>query len=265
VAHVKGKKRWEVLLTRRQALCLGGILVASSWRGSRVAWGQGSSRTGQGSIVALEGEAWVDGKKAVLGGSVSEGELIKGAPEASLVLRFPDNSVLKLKGEFEFRVERWKDSSRFWSLIKGGLLTIVTRGNRYSLATPSVAVGIRGTVFYCEVIRRKSVSGTSGAVIPVMGKVPAPPPDATEYLCICNGEVTSSVPGKSEDKEIVSQYHSSFFVFPEKEGARLGSAFLWNHTNSEILDLGKHQEHPRHDMEWIYRGWRERSGTPGSY
>ena len=254
-----------MFLTRRQALWLGGILVASSWRGLSLAWGQGSSRSVQGSIVALEGEAWVDGRKAELGGSVSEGELIKGAPEASLVLRFPDNSVLKLKGEFEFRVDRGKGSSRFWSLIKGGLLAIMTRGSGYSLATPSVVLGIRGTVFYYEVIRRKSVSGTSGAVIPAMGKVPALPPDAEEYLCICNGQVTYSVPGKNEDKEIVSQYHSSFFVYPEREGARLGSAFLWNHTDSEILDLAKHQEHPRHDMEWIHRAWRERSGTPSSY
>jgi hypothetical protein len=67
---------------------------------------------------------------------------------------------VKLKGEFEFRVEMRK-SSRVWALIKGGLLAIVTRGSRYSLATPTAVLGVRGTVFYYEVIKPKSVCGAS--------------------------------------------------------------------------------------------------------
>jgi len=261
---VKGKKSWEVLLTRRQALRLGGILVASSWMGPNLAWVEGETREGRGIVVALEGSAWVDGRKARLGESVLEGEVVRGSPEASLVLRFTGNSLVKLKGEFEFLVDSGKSSS-VWALIKGGLLAIVTRGSRYSLATPTAVLGIRGTVFYYEVIRRKTLSGASGAVIPVMGKVPSPPPDATEYLCLCNGHMVPSSLEKEQGKEIISQYHTSFFVYPEKEGLRLVSAFLWNHTDREILDLAEHQEGPHHDMDWIYRGWRESSGTPGSY
>lgn len=261
---MKGKQIWEVHLSRRQALRLGGILVASSWRSPKFAWGEGVTRDDQGIIVALEGSAWVDGRKASLGESVLEGEVLKGTPEASLVLRFPDNSIVKLKGEFEFRVKMGQ-SSRVWVLIKGGLLAIVTRGSRYSLATPTAVLGVRGTVFYYEVIKPESVCGASGAVIPVMGRVPSPPPDATEYLCLCNGHVVPSSPAKDQGKEIVSQYHTSFFVYPEREGLGLVSAFLWNHTDREILDLAKHQEDPRHEMEWIYRAWRERSGRPGSY
>ena len=255
---------WKVILNRRQALRLGGILVASSLGGVNLAWGEGDTRDGQGTIVALEGSAWVDGRKALLGESVLEGEIVKGTPEGSLILRFPDNSILKLKGEFEFRVERGK-SSRGWSLIKGGLLAIVTMGSRYSLTTPTAVLGVRGTVFYYEVIQRMSLSSASGAVIPVMGKVPSPPPDAKEYLCLCNGQVVPSSPTIDRGKEIVSQYHNSFFVYPEREGLKLVSAFLWNHTDREILDLAKHQEQPRHDMEWIYRAWRERGEKPGSY
>jgi len=52
---VKGKKSWEVLLTRRQALRVGGILVASSWMGPNLAWGEGETREGRGIVVALEG------------------------------------------------------------------------------------------------------------------------------------------------------------------------------------------------------------------
>jgi hypothetical protein len=262
---VKVKEIRQMLLSRRQVVCLGGILLASSWwRGANLVWGKGETREGEGIIVALEGSVWVGGRKASLGESVLEGEVIKGTPEASLVLRFRDNSVVKLKGDFEFRVEIGK-SSRVWSLIKGGLLAIVTRGSRYSLATPTAVLGVRGTVLYYEVIKQKRLSGASGAVVPVMGKVPSPPPDAAEYLCLCNGHVVPSSPAKDEDKEIVSQYHASFFVYPERQGLRLVSAFLWNHTDSEILDLAKHQEQPPHDMEWIYRAWRERSGRPGSY
>ena len=258
------KKTCEVRLTRRQALRLGGILVASSWMGPNLAWGEAETREGRGIVVALEGSAWVDGRKARLGESVLEGEVVRGSPEASLVLRFTDNSLVKLKGEFEFLVDSGKSSS-VWALIKGGLLAIVTRGSRYSLATPTAVLGIRGTVFYYEVIRRKTLSRASGAVIPVMGKVPSPPPDATEYLCLCNGQVVPSSPTIDRGKEIVSQYHNSFFVYPEREGLKLVSAFLWNHTDREILDLAKHQEQPRHDMEWIYRAWRERGEKPGSY
>jgi hypothetical protein len=261
---VKEKKTWEVLLTRRQALRFGGILVASLWKGPHLAWGAGETRYGRGIIVALEGSAWVEGREAQLGESVLEGETVKGSPEASLVLRFPYNSLVKLKGEFEFEVDRGK-GSRVWALVKGGLLAIVTRGSRYSLVTPTAILGIRGTVFYYEVIRRKSLSGISGTVIPVMGRVPSPPPDAIEYLCLCNGHIAPSSLEEEKEKEIVSQYHTSFFVYLEREGVRLVSAFLWNHTDREILDLTKHQEDPRHDMDWIYQAWREKGGTPGSY
>lgn len=261
---MKSKKSREVLLTRRQALRLGGILVASSWLGPKLAWGEGQTREGGGTVVALEGLAWVNGREAHLGGSVLAGEVVKGAPEASVVLRFPDNSLVKLKGEFEFRVDGGESSS-FWALIKGALLAIVTKGSRYSLSTPTAVVGVRGTVFFHEVLRQKTLSGLSGAVIPAMGRAPSPPPDAAEYFCLCNGHAVPSSLERKQDKEIVSQYHTSFFVYPERDGLRLVPGFLWNHTDREILDLVKHQEGPQHDMEWIYRAWRERSGAPGSY
>jgi hypothetical protein len=261
---MKGKKGWEVLLTRRQALRLGGILVASSWMGLKPAWGEGGPRETRGIVVALEGSAWVEGRKVRLGESVLAGEVMKGAPDASVVLRFPDNSLAKLRGEFEFRVDEGENSS-VWALIKGALLAIVTKGSRYSLSTPTAVLGVRGTVFYHEVIRQKALSGGSGAVIPVMGRAPSPPPDATEYLCLCNGRAVPSSLERKQDEEIVSQYHTCFFVYPEREGLRLVPAFLWNHTDREILDLVKHQEGLHHDMEWIYRAWRGGSRTPSSY
>jgi len=264
VAKVKGKKSWEVLLTRRQALRLGGMLVASSWISPKLSWGGGETRDGRGIVVALEGWAWVEGRKLRLGESVLAGEILRGSPEASVVLRFTDNSLVKLKGEFEFRVDGSERSS-VWSLVKGALLAIVTKGSGHSLSTPTSVLGVRGTVFYHEVIRPKTLSGWAGAVIPVMGKAPSPPPDAAEYLCLCNGRAVPSSLERKQDKEIVSQYHTCFFVYPEKEGLRLVPGFVWNHTDKEILDLVKHQEGPHHDMDWIYRAWRERSGTPDSY
>ncbi len=261
---MKAKKSWEVLLTRRQALRLGGILVASSWTGLKLARGERETQEARAIVVALEGSAWVDGREARLGETVLEGEVIKGAPDASVVLRFLDNSLVKLKGESEFRVNRVENSS-VWALVKGALLAIVTKGSRYSLSTPTAVIGVRGTVFYHEVFRQTILSGGSAAVIPVMGRAPSPPPDAAEYLCLCNGRAVPSSLERRHDKEIVSDYHTSFFVYPEREGLRLVPAFLWNHTDREILDLVKHQEGPHHDMEWIYRAWRERSGAPGSY
>ena len=261
---MKGKKSGEVVLTRRQALRLGGILVASSWMGPKLAWGEEETREGGGTVVALEGSAWVDGREVRLGESVLVGEVVKGAPDASVVLWFQDNSLVKLKGEFEFRVDGGESSS-IWALVKGALLAIVMKGRRYSLSTPTAVIGLRGTVFFHEVLRQKVLSGGSGAVIPVMGRAPSPPPDAAEYFCLCNGRAVPSSSERKQDKEIVSQYHTSFFVYPDRDGLRLAPAFLWNHTDKEILDLVKHQKSPQHDMQWIYRAWRERGGAPGSY
>jgi hypothetical protein len=261
---MKNMKSWEVVLTRREALRLGGILVASSWMGPKLAEGEGETREGGGTVVALEGLAWVDGRGVRLGERVLAGEVVKGAPNASVVLRFPDNSLVKLKGEFEFRVGKAERSS-VWALIKGALLAIVMKKSRYSLSTPTAVLGVRGTVFFYEVLRKRALSRGSASVIPVMGRPPSPPPDAAEYFCLCNGSAVSSSLERKPDKEIVSQYHTSFFVYPERDGLRLVPAFLWNHTDREILDLVKHQESPQHDMEWIYRAWRESGGTPGTY
>ena len=127
--------------------CLGGV----------PAWAQGAGPT-IGHVLALRGEAWLDGQPLRPGDRLQAGATVRTGQPGRLRLRLEDGSVLVLSDATELRLEHWATSgggARQASLwLPLGLIGQTVRpqvGGSWQVRTPSAVTAVRGTEFLVEV------------------------------------------------------------------------------------------------------------------
>ncbi|WP_439439201.1 FecR family protein [Roseateles sp. DB2] len=136
-----------------------------------------------GEVLALKGEAWMDGHPLRPGERLQAGATVRTGQPGRLRLRFEDGSVLVLSDVTELRLERWSAAAgapRQASLwLQLGLIGQVVRpqnGGSWQVRTPSAVTAVRGTEFVVEVDAntKTAVHVQAGAVAVDSVGVPGP-------------------------------------------------------------------------------------------
>lgn len=239
-------------LTRRKIIHLGGQsfialgLVAGlpakiyglDWRGLLGV----KDPKGHGKVIALDGQASVDGETLKLNQRIANGQLIVAEEKARLLLSMPDGSVFQLSGPGKLRLEV-SDEGGLIQLLLGGLLGVVleNRQAQYLIQSPTATAGIKGTVFYRhrfapgEQLDQRFPKGTK------------------EYFCICNGEIEMrDALGQSTLVEDKAEHHSAHVIVESGGELALAQAkFLYGHGDREIDRVIERMGPKKHSRDWL--------------
>lgn len=207
---LQGRTEAEILWFRRR----GFLQAAAAWT---AAGGFGAAHAQQRSnVVALTGDALVNGRPLVPAGAVQTGDEIQTGPGSNLVFVI-GNSAFQVRQNSRLTVERG-DSITFVSvlrLVTGAVASVWGKGEQRRIVTPTLTAGIRGTGVYTEVL---------------------PEQQMRSYFCNCYGVVdVSAGPDRTTSRSV---YHQSFWGEVEPRGGRLLTpAKAINHTDEELEAL----------------------------
>lgn len=164
-------------------------------------------------VVQLTGDALVNGSRLMPSQTIQTGDEIQTGPGSNLVFVMGNSSFL-VRQNSRLTVERGAtlNTVSLLRLVTGAVASVWNKGGSKSIITPTLTAGIRGTGVYAE-------------VMPASG--------GRTYFCNCYGTVEIDVGGSQKLSE--AQYHQAFWAEPEpnKDGRRLTSAGLINHTDAE--------------------------------
>jgi len=210
----------------------------TNWRSEE----HSSDHLGQLRIIDVNGLASFDGKPLAPGMSISKGQLLtvnSGHVHAAL----PDGSMVRLSQKAEISVDLDSKEGGLIEVKNGAVLSVVRprRKRPVLLKMASAVIGVRGTVCFAQVINEEDKQN------------PKIPKNATDYFCLCNGEIAylnSTLDSVKLDK---SEYHSAKFLIPEKSGLVFKDAgLLLNHTDSEIKTLIDLMPGAKHPSDWLF-------------
>ncbi len=149
--------------------------------------------SGEVEVQVSEGSPWQPVHHRQL---LSEGERVRLGDGARMLLRFSDGSTMDVRGSSEFTLLSIDDmstgmpSTRFeltsgdlWAWIK----RYIERPTDYSIETPAVVLGVRGTRF------RTTVKGGEASVSVIDGAVAAHVPRGTEMITAGEGALISKI------------------------------------------------------------------------
>ena len=156
-------------------------------------------------IVESRGEVLVNGKRATKGSPVAAGDVVETGKGARAVYVIGDSAFLQRQNS---RAEFGNTVESFLRLVTGGLLGVFGTGTRM-LATPTAAIGIRGTGCYIETDERKT------------------------YFCLCFGAVDLQ-PVNGQPLSYDTTHHEKPLWI---EGGTTKPAMVLNHTDAEIIML----------------------------
>ncbi|MBU2515805.1 FecR family protein [bacterium] len=202
---------------------------------------QTNDHAGEIIIDAVEGDAMVNNVSVVKGLKLKNGvtlELKTGVVFMSL----PDGSVLKLskKATVEFDVDSRKGGIII--LKQGGLLAVVRKSTQkpYLIRNASALVGIKGTVFYTQVLSPEDKQQSNI------------PDDASDYFCICNGIIDYLDQQWNLQKTSKGVHHMAYFLKTNGQNIDFEYAgWLLNHSDDEIYKLIETMKGEKHPTDWI--------------
>ena len=156
-------------------------------------------------IIKLSGDVSVNGKLSREGVPVAPGDIVETGKDARAVYVIGNNAFMQRQSS---RVEFGISVETFLRVVTGGLLSVFGKGNR-KLATPTAAIGIRGTGCYIETDERRT------------------------YFCLCFGAVdVAPVNGKPVS------YQTTHHEKPVWIGnGIMQAAGVINHTDAEVIML----------------------------
>ncbi len=162
----------------------------------------------RGKVAFLEGTLTVNGKPAVQGTPVREGDRLKTGQGSRADVVMESDVRMRLFGKTDLVIpaESRRNPVR---LLAGRLLSIVT-GRPYSVQGDTAVAGVRGTTFY--------VASEAGE---------------RTYICICNGELDIHDPtGREKIAQVAAEHHRGFRI-----GAAPEDAPMLGHTDDDIAEL----------------------------
>ncbi len=154
------------------------------------------------------GALTADDKPVAAGQTLRWGQTLSTG-EAPADVRLPGIAAFRLRPASRLRLARDKNGAVRLILEKGGLLSVVRKGSRYSVRTPQAVAAVRGTVFYMQM-----------------------EPGDKLYTCLCRGRYTLTSADKVRD--IQSKGHKGLEVAKGEKDAEAG---LLYHTDEEIAEL----------------------------
>lgn len=186
---------------------------------------------GDGKIISLSGEVFVDSKKAEQNSIVKPGAKIKTGPNSSCEIIFSDKSIIKIYEKSE-AVMDLSSPSKSLNLISGAVASVVknlgkiaaNREYNYMVTTPTSVAGIRGTSFF----------------------VKAEDENETD-ICVCNG-VVDLKDSEGKNRNIVEAAHHKGLRFARDEKgihfseihlSELEKPCFQDHTDKEMESIAK--------------------------
>ena len=203
----------------------------------------GFDKLGSARIKKLTGQATLNGKRAQSGIEVQSGDLIEVSGRSVVLLAMADNSLIKVKGRASLTMSLDSTGGGLFHLKRGSLLSAISRRKKrpYIIKGATAMVGVKGTVLFNHVFDSEA---------PMDSRTPE---SATDYVCICNGQIDFM---NTTGSEVVSSdqgyHHSARFVgFSNGEMRFQKAGFLLNHSDKEIYDLIEEMEGEKLDRSWL--------------
>ncbi|MCK5095639.1 MAG: FecR domain-containing protein [Spirochaetes bacterium] len=171
------------------------FLTASS---QLIAGGQSESSVIQrtGVLEYIEGEVFINNQPGSIGDSVNSDDIIKTGAKSYCEIVFGERNVFRLEKNTIAQID-WAKSKV--QLNQGAIGAVFTKLNHFigpdrnfTISTPSIAAGVRGTVFYIKIEDPQNT-----------------------YLCICNGELDLT---ESYSGIVISSGHHQAYRFSNREG-----------------------------------------------
>lgn len=231
--HLQGRTEDELLWFRRRGFLQG----ASAW----VAMGGFGAAFAQtrSNIVALTGDATVNGQALRRDAVVQTGDQLQTGPDSNLVF-VVGNSAFQVRQNSRVTVERGQtlNAVSVLRIVTGAVGSVWGKGSSRTIVTPTLTAGIRGTGVYTEVFADQA--------------------DRT-YFCNCYGVVDLATSGDRTRSE--AEYHQSFWgeAVP-KNGRLITPAPAINHTDEELETLAKLVDQR---PTWVITGRKANKGESG--
>ena len=203
----------------------------------------GLDKLGSARIKKVSGQAFINGKPFQTGLEVKSGDQVEVASRSVVLLAMADNSLIKVKGRATLTMTLDSSGGGLLQLKRGSLLSAISRRKKrpYIYKSATAMVGVRGTVLFNHVFDNEA---------PMDSRTPD---SATDYVCICNGQIDYVDPNESR---VVSSdrgyHHSARFVGSTNGQIQFQKAgFLLNHSDQEIYELIQQMEGEKLDTGWL--------------
>ena len=167
-------------------------------------------------VSYLTGRLLVNGVGVEQGAEVYEGDVLQTKEDSEADIEIRSYAIFHMKPDTTVEIDDIFQSAGV-TVKKGWFLTIVRSGKSFSVTTPMVLAGVRGTVLFVNVLDEKRI-----------------------YLCDCNGNVDLLEPSSRRRlKSIESEYHSAFNLKKTGSGVQITRAGLFYHHDRDILKMAK--------------------------
>jgi hypothetical protein len=167
------------------------------------------------SIFELQGEVFVDGKKATLTTHIKANSYLETRSNSFIIFRVGKDAHI-LRENSQMQLEGSNALEAGLHLITGKLLSVFGKrdtGKKHNLRTSTATIGIRGTGVYAESDKEKS------------------------YLCTCYGSTKIQSLIEPQQAEIVTTTHHDaprFILKNPEQGKLIIPAPVFNHTDEEL-------------------------------
>jgi len=205
-------------------------------------WGT-PSKTGQASVIQVRGRVKVGRSTLRRGMKVDSGVEVIVFKGAELLLRLPDESVLKMRGYTRMVLELDSNSGGLFKLIVGSMMGVINpiKERPYLIKGPTATIGVKGTVFFHEVFDENNRDDK---------RIPR---EATEYFCVCNGAVDFLQPQRGNLlKSQKAHHHQAYFLSPAGRKVKFKKAnFMLDHSDPEIYQAIQQMRGKKHKTGWL--------------
>jgi hypothetical protein len=173
-----------------------------------------------GTVEYLEGEVTLDGSAAEVGDRVPEGTVVETGDTARCDIVFGGKNVIRVYADTRVRLDLPAGSAEMAHGAIGAvfdrLKSLVTNGNGFTFASPTVVAGVRGTVFY---LRTRNPGET--------------------YFCTCHGRVDLEDPKGGHRHETENTNHGAYWYRSTEEGYRTAEETLLFHDSAMMDDIAE--------------------------
>ncbi len=164
----------------------------------------------------ISGVLLVNGIRAEPGMVLNAGDHLETGDWSEAEIEIQDYAVFRMKANSVVEIDDiFQDAAV--TVRNGWFLAVVRKKKEFSVLTPMVLAGVRGTVFFINVLDAERL-----------------------YLCDCNGTVDlkNAMDGRIL-KTVTSEYHTAFNLSKMQNGVAITSAGQKYHHDSDILKMAR--------------------------
>lgn len=198
------------------------LLPQSVWSGGRSEQSESIeslNRAIEAEMSYFEGEVWVNDEEAVPGQSIPLGSRVKTGPVSYCEITFGTENIFRIE-ENTLTTISIGEEKKLIDIQRGSIEAVFNRLESlagipdFSITTPSMIAGVRGTVFYLKVEDPRNT-----------------------YLCTCNGTILQRGADQAPEQnlEVTATRHKAYRFTKTSEGTKIESAGLLYHTD-ETMD-----------------------------